>query len=88
MLENVFFGFKMWRDAYKNIFPEKVFIDRESKIEEKVKKFDNKMQNSEKSIAYIATYDDEFEEDFVKLGIGYLGVFYTYDLQKRLNKHM
>ena len=30
----------------------------------------------------------EFEEDFVKLGIGYPEVFYTYDLQKKLNKHM
>ena len=30
----------------------------------------------------------EFEEDFVKLGIGYPEVFYTYDLQKTLDKHM
>ena len=51
------FGFKIWRDTYKNIFPEEVFIDRESKLEEKVKDFDNKMQNNEKSIAYVATYN-------------------------------
>ena len=162
------FGFKIWRDAYKNIFPKEVFVDRESKLEEKVKNFDNKMQNNEKSIAYVATYNgeivgtmcgsikssydqfgeyadliglyvdsrfqgcgigttfknifenwaiengatqyvigvlkdnikarkvyeswggklSEFEEDFVKLGIGYPEVFYTYDLQKKLNKHM
>ncbi len=50
------FGFKIWRDTYKNIFPEEVFIDRESKLEEKVK-------------------------DFVKLGIGYPEVFYTYKLK-------
>ena len=30
----------------------------------------------------------EFEEDFVKLGVGYPEVFYTYDLQKELKKHM
>ncbi len=156
------FGFKIWRDAYKNIFPEEVFIDRESKLEEKIKDFDNKMQNNEKSIAYVATYAgkivgtmcgsikssydhfgeyadliglyvdsrfqgygigtalknifeewaiqngaaqyvigvlkdnikarkvyeswggklSEYEENFVKLGIGYPEVFYTYNLQK------
>ena len=30
----------------------------------------------------------EVEEDFVKLGVGYSEVFYTYDLQKELKKHM
>ena len=158
------FGFKVWRDAYKNIFPEEVFIDRESKLEERVKDFDNKLQNNERSIAYVAEYNgeivgtmygsisssynhfdkyadliglyidsrfqgygigtafknifenwaiengatqyvigvlkdnikaravyeswggklSEFEEDFVKLGVGYPEVFYTYDLQKEL----
>ena len=38
------FGLKIWRDAYKNIFPEQVFIDRESKLEEKIKTFDDKIQ--------------------------------------------
>lgn len=47
------FGFKAWRDAYKNIFPEEVFLDRESKLEEKVKDFNKKLQNNEKSIAYV-----------------------------------
>ena len=162
------FGFKVWRDAYKNIFPEEVFIDRESKLEEKVKDFDNKLQNNERSIAYVAEYNgkivgtmcgsinssynhfnkyadliglyvdqefqglgigsslknifeqwaiengatqyvigvlknnnkaravyeswggklSEYEEDFVKLGVGYPEVFYTYDLQKELKKRM
>ncbi len=156
------FGFKVWRDTYKNIFPEEVFIDRESTLEEKVKDFNNKVQNNDKSIAYVATYDGEivgtmcgsikssydhfdeyadliglyvdsrfqgygigtrfknvfedwaiengatqyvigvlkdnrkarkvyeawggklskFEGSFVKLGVGYPEVFYTYDLQK------
>ncbi len=162
------FGFKIWRDAYKNIFPEEVFVDRESKLEEKVKNFDNKIQNNEENIAYVATYNgkivgtmcgsikssydhfgeyadliglyidpkfqglgigskfrdifeewaikngatkyvigvlkdnikarkvyeswggklSELEEDFIKLGVGYPEVFYTYDLQKTLKKHM
>ena len=161
------FGFKVWRDAYKNIFPEEVFVDRESKLEEKVKDFDSKLQNNERSIAYVAEYDDkivgimcgsinssyeyfksdyadlialyvdaefqglgigdlfknifeqwafengatryvigvlkdntkarkvyeswggklsEHEQDFVKLGVGYPEVFYTYDLQKDLKR--
>lgn len=53
------FGFKIWRDAYKNIFPEEVFVDRESKFKEKVKTFSDKMQNNEKSIAYVAEYNGE-----------------------------
>ena len=162
------FGFKIWREAYKNIFPEAVFVDRESKLEDKVKDFDDKMQNNDKSIAYVATYKgeivgtmcgsinssyehfgeyadliglyvdskfqgcgigtafknifeewailngatkyvigvlkdnykarsvyeswggklSEFEEDFVKLGVGYPEVFYTFDLQKELKRHI
>ena len=160
---------KVWRDAYKNIFPEEVFIDRESKMEEKIKTFADRMKNDNENIAYVAEYDgeivgmmcgsikssyqkfnngyadlvalyidpnyqglgigssfknifeqwaiengatqyvigvlkdnvkarkvyeswggklSEFEEDFVKLGVGYPEVFYTYDLQKELKKPM
>lgn len=155
-------GFKVWRDAYKDIFPEEVFLEKESRLEEKVKDFDHKLQNNERSIAYVAEYDkeivgtmcgairssyphfdkyadliglyvdprfqgfgigtafknifehwatengaaryvigvlkdnakaravyeswggklSEFEEDFIKLGIRYSEVFYTFDLQK------
>ena len=39
----VVFGFKVWGEAYKNIFPEEVFVDRECKLEEKVKEFDKKL---------------------------------------------
>lgn len=160
------FGFKAWRDAYSHIFPEEVFIDRESKLEEKVKTFTDKLKNDSENIAYVAEYDgeiigtmcgsisssynhfnkyadliglyidskfqglgigtrfknifekwavengatkyvigvlkdnmkarrvyeswggklSEFEENFVKLGVEYPEVFYTYDLQKTLNK--
>ncbi len=156
------FGLKIWRDAYKNIFPEQVFIDRESKLEEKIKTFDDKIQNNDRNIAYVAEYNgkiigtmcgsikssyedfseyadliglyidsrfqglgistkfkeifeewaskngasqyvigvlkdntkarnvyehwggklSEFERDFVKLGVGYKEVFYTYALTK------
>ena len=67
------FGFKIWRDAYKNIFPEEVFVDRESKLEEKIKDFDNKMQNNEKSIAYVATYNGKI--------VGTRYVIHTKDLK-------
>lgn len=156
---------KVWRYAYGHIFPEEVFIERENKLEERVKDFDNKIYNDNKNIAYVAEYDgkiigimcgsinssyeyfnseyadlislyidpkfhgcgigrcfkeifeqwaiengaskyvigvlkeninarrvyetwngkiSEYEQDFVKLGVGYPEVFYTYDLQKEL----
>ena len=53
------FGFKVWRDAYKDIFPEEVFVDRENSLEEKVKNADKKINNNEDSIAYVAIYDGE-----------------------------
>ena len=37
---------KVWRYAYKDIFPEEVFIDRDNKIEQKVKTFSDIMKNS------------------------------------------
>ena len=48
---------KVWRDAYKNIFPEEVFIDRESKLEEKIKTFADRMKNDNENIAYVAEYE-------------------------------
>lgn len=50
---------KVWRDAYKNIFPEEVFIEKDNQVEEKVKNFIDKMQNNNKSIAYVAEYNGE-----------------------------
>lgn len=154
---------KVWRYAYYHIFPEEVFVERDNKLEEKVKNFDDKILNDNKNIAYVAEYDgeiigimcgsinssyeyfnseyadlialyiepkfhvygiascfkeifeqwaiengaskyvigvlkdninarkvyeswngkiSEYEQDFVKLGVGYSEVFYTYDLQK------
>ena len=48
---------KVWRYAYGHIFPEEVFIERENKLEERVKDFDNKIYNDNKNIAYVAEYD-------------------------------
>lgn len=50
---------KVWRDAYSHIFPEEVFIEKDNQVEEKAKTFTDKMQNNDKSIAYVAEYDGE-----------------------------
>ena len=50
---------RVWRNAYRDIFPEEVFIERENQLEEKIKDFDNKMQNNNESIAYVAEYNGE-----------------------------
>ena len=158
---------KVWRDAYRHIFPEEVFLEREKQAEGKIKTFRDKMKNDSENIAYVAEYDgdivgimcgsihsgyekfhslyadlialyvdpkfqgfgigssfknifeewaiengasqyvigvlkdnfkarkvyeswggklSEYEQDFIKLGVGYPEVFYTYDLQKVLKK--
>ena len=50
---------KVWKDAYKNIFPEEVFIEKENKLEEKVKGFKDRIINNNKNIAYVAEYNNE-----------------------------
>ena len=50
---------KVWRDAYKDIFPEEVFIDKENKLEEHINNFSNKIKNSDTDIAFVALYNDE-----------------------------
>ena len=45
---------KVWRDAYKDIFPDEVFIDRDNKIEQKVKTFSETIKNDNENIAYVA----------------------------------
>lgn len=39
---------KVWRDAYKHIFPGEVFIEKENQVNERVKTFDKKIDNSDK----------------------------------------
>ena len=41
---------RVWRDAYKDIFPEEVFIDKENRIEEKGKRFIEKLVNNKNLI--------------------------------------
>lgn len=50
-------GNKVWRDAYSHIFPEEVFVEKENKVEEKIKIFDELMKNDNENISYVAEYD-------------------------------
>lgn len=47
----------VWRDAYKHIFPEEVFLERESRAEYKIKNFDSIYYNNNDGIAYVAEHD-------------------------------
>ncbi len=64
---------KVWRDAYSHIFPETVFLEREAKIEENIKKFANLIKNNNETIAYVAEYDKEI------VGIMYGRINSSYD---------
>ena len=35
----------VWRDAYKDTFPEDVFIEKEGRLNKKVENFNNEMKN-------------------------------------------
>lgn len=52
--QHVRLGLSVWRCAYKNIFPEEVFIDKENKAEDKIKNFDKSIQNDNTSLSYVA----------------------------------
>ena len=54
----------VWRDAYKHIFPEEVFIERESRINEKIKTFPDIVYNGRDQFVYVAEVDGQI--------IGYL----------------
>ena len=43
----------VWRDAYKDIFPEEVFVDKEKRIDEKEKRF-LELLNKKDMILYVA----------------------------------
>lgn len=47
----------VWRDAYKHIFPEEVFLDRESRAKHKIENFDSIYYNNHEGIAYVAEDD-------------------------------
>lgn len=47
----------VWRNAYKNIFPESVFIEREKKIERNIQNFSKYQLENPNGISYIAEID-------------------------------
>lgn len=52
--QHVKLGLLVWRDAYKHIFPEEVFIEKENKAEDKIKNFEKSIQNDNMSLSYVA----------------------------------
>ncbi len=50
---------KVWRDAYNHIFPKEVFIEKDNRVDEKVKTFTDNIKNDNKNIAYVAEYNNE-----------------------------
>lgn len=82
----------VWRDVYKNIFPEDVFIDREREKENRIKDFAKKFYNDNKRLCYVAecngvmvgaingtiksTYEHFLEDDFADLVALYINPNY------------
>lgn len=50
---------RVWRDAYKDIFPPEVFIERENRLDERVNAFSDETNNNEMVISYLAEYHGE-----------------------------
>ena len=48
----------IWRDAYSHIFPEEVFVDRESNYDKRIKWIEN-FKNDDKQIGYVAVVNDK-----------------------------
>ena len=44
----------VWRVAYKHIFPEEVFVERESLVQERVKTFSENFYNDNTKLVYVA----------------------------------
>lgn len=82
----------VWRDAYKNIFQEEVFIDRERETENRIKSFADKSYNDNKRLCYVvecndvivgaiygtieSTYEHFLESDFADLVALYINPKY------------
>lgn len=47
----------VWKVAYKHIFPEEVFIDRDNRLEEKVEEFKTRAYNDNTQIVYVAEHN-------------------------------
>lgn len=52
-------GNLVWRDAYKDIFPEEVFIQKESRLQDMMKTFSQFVYNGGDRIGYVAEVDGE-----------------------------
>lgn len=78
---------KVWRIAYKDIFPEEVFVEKENKLEKKISTFDTRIKNDDKNISYVAECDgkivgimcgninsgyDYFKNDYAELNSIYI----------------
>ena len=48
---------KVWRDAYKHIFPEEVFKEKDNSVDRKEKDFSSKIYNNAEKIALVAEAD-------------------------------
>ena len=48
---------RVWRDAYRHIFPEEVFLERENRLEEKAARFRDWAKNDSESITCVAECD-------------------------------
>ena len=55
--QHVRLGLLVWRCAYKHIFPEEVFVEKENKAEDKIKNFDKGIQNDNISLSYVAEHE-------------------------------
>ena len=50
-------GNRVWRAAYRHIFPEEVFLEKENKLEEKIARFQDWAKNDSESITSVAECD-------------------------------
>ena len=48
---------RVWTDAYRHIFPEEVFLEKENRLEEKIARFRDWAKNDSESITCVAEYD-------------------------------
>lgn len=49
----------VWRDAYKHIFPEEVFDERENNLSEMIDAFSSRFYNDNTKMVYVAEYKGE-----------------------------
>lgn len=79
----------VWRDAYKHIFPEEVFIDRENNMDQKIEKFSTYAYNDNSQMMYVAEHNGKIigfasskirsnYPHFSELGYAELGAIYIH----------